>query len=151
MCKYCEGSALGCLHCARACMLELWQENAERCLTCKGIARGRIGDFPRFEYCPYCGRKLQDYLPDGVRSEKEAAREEKDKQSGIRRWTKQETDALICMRRNGYSIRECAAMIGRTEQQTMNKCGDLCKHDDTRAALGLPPERKKIRKDENKS
>ena len=140
VCKYCEGPGLTCLHCARVCMLEKWREHAERCKMCKGEARARLGDLPRFAFCPYCGRELPGYLPDGDVKPPE-------KRQIKRNWKKDEVAALIRMRQNRVKIKDCAAALGRSEKQVMNKLSELLRSDGTRAALGLKPKKAKDKAD----
>lgn len=136
MCKYCEGPGLTCLRCARVCMLEKWREHEERCKMCKGAARAALGDLPRFAFCPYCGRELPDYLPDGDVKPPE-------KRRAKNKWSDEEVAALIRLRNSRVRIPDCALALGRTEKQIMNKLGDLQRSNRYRAMLGMKPKEQK--------
>lgn len=115
-CKYCEPRAIQCLHCFNACAGERWFESQSRCRGCKPQVRRELGEMPRMRFCPYCGRKLPKYYPNGVKSREEQSHH---------CWTDTDVMELVRMRRDGKSVKACAEALHLSEYQIKNKLHDM--------------------------
>ena len=109
MCKYCDERGLPCLMCGRACME--YQMDRTRCGRCAAVNRPP-DVWPVFQYCPYCGRDL---------NEAQNKNNEKEKMEMARLiWTSEMDETVRQMDADGKSDAEICEALGIEKLQLKN-------------------------------
>ena len=110
MCQYCDDRGLPGLMCGRACME--YQMDRKRCRGCASAHRPP-DVWPVFQYCPYCGRDL---------NEAQNKNNEKEKMEMARLiWTSEMDETVRQMDADGKSDAEICEALGIEKLQLKNR------------------------------